>query len=353
MNKLVRNMAVVAFALCPFASCKKDADPLIIVPPSSGSSMQLEGGNGGASAENTVFVDLSTDKQSSVKRNSWDLGFYCGAEFRVILNYSKAAFARATNKTDINAVSAADTVGMQLLFNHGNPQLLSSGLIDDLSGDINKTAIPAISAADADNKVMIINRWNDEMNVRDSNFFKVRILRNNTGYTIQYAMLKETAFKTLQVAKDVERDFVGISFITDKIMDVFPAKKDWDIQWGYGTSKTNFGADVIYPFSDLVTINQLNGVQASSVVYSNEASASDAFSKFNKDSVAKYTLSNNRWVIGSSWRATTGTIGVIKDRFYIIKDAGGNIYKLKFISFTSQDGGTRGRPQIQYSLINN
>ncbi|WP_255157753.1 HmuY family protein [Siphonobacter sp. BAB-5385] len=39
------------------------------------------------------------------------------------------------------------------------------------------------------------------------------------------------------------------------------------------------------------------------------------------------------------------------DRFYVIKDAAGNVYKLKFINYTSTDGGERGYPNIEYKLV--
>ncbi len=38
------------------------------------------------------------------------------------------------------------------------------------------------------------------------------------------------------------------------------------------------------------------------------------------------------------------------DRFYVIKDAAGNVYKLRFISFHASDGGVRGYPKIEYKL---
>ncbi|HEX7754656.1 MAG TPA: HmuY family protein [Niabella sp.] len=352
----MRKILMISVTVAALASCSKDKDPLIIVPPSSGSSLTLDGGNGGASAENSVYVDFSTDKQTPVKRNSWDLGFYCGSNFRVILNNTKVAFAKVTNKTDINAVGVADTSGVQLIFNHASPQPLTSGLIDDLSGDLNKTVIPAISAADAENKVVIINRWNDVSDLKDSNFVKVRILQHGSGYTLQYALLNSSTYKTLEISKNDEHDFVYASFTTNNVVNVSPAINDWDIQWGYSTYKTNFGVDVIYPFSDLVTINTQGGVQAFQALYSDETTAAEAFTKFNKDSVAKYTFSGDRWTIGSNWRLTVGsggeTAGIRKNRFYIIKDAAGNVYKLKFIAMgVGSDSGERGKPQIQYELI--
>ncbi|MFD2932389.1 hypothetical protein [Spirosoma flavum] len=35
----------------------------------------------------------------------------------------------------------------------------------------------------------------------------------------------------------------------------------------------------------------------------------------------------------------------------MIKDPTGNIYKVKFISFTSNDSGTRGYPTLKHKLI--
>jgi hypothetical protein len=35
----------------------------------------------------------------------------------------------------------------------------------------------------------------------------------------------------------------------------------------------------------------------------------------------------------------------------VVKDAIGNVYKLKFLNFTSADGGERGYPNIEYKLV--
>ena len=45
------------------------------------------------------------------------------------------------------------------------------------------------------------------------------------------------------------------------------------------------------------------------------------------------------------------TGGVKTDRFFVIKDCGGNYYKLQFLSFGSGDSGERGRPELQYELL--
>ena len=127
--------------------------------------------------------------------------------------------------------------------------------------------------------------------------------------------------------------------------------------WSWNISSTSFGAGLIpYGFSDIVLTNNIAGVTSFERVYSSPEVATEAYSKFNKDSAAKYSYSDNRMNIGSNWRLTVASggeaAGIRKNRFYVIKDQAGNAYKLKFISAgIANDGGTRGKPQITYELI--
>lgn len=308
---------------------------------STGTRIQLEGGTGGASAVNSVFLDLSANKQTSVTRTSWDLGFYSGNEFRVILNNTTAATTIKVDKTDLASVSSADIDANNLKIGQGQGNF---SIIDGVSGDIATTAIAEISATDADNKVYVINRASGSGNVADvADLYKVRILRKNSGYTLQYAKLNETTFKSVDIAKQPGVNFTAFSFGTNTTVSVEPVKEKWDIVWGYSIY---FTGAIPYAFSDLVFINHLAGVSAAEVLTSTVSY--DAYAESN---VASTAFKAERNVIGSNWRATTGTVGVKTDRFYVIKDGAGNVYKLKFVSFTTQDGGERGKPVIEYALV--
>ncbi len=336
----------MAFMIAGITACKKD--PIIVtVPPSDGTVQTLDGGTGGASATNTVFVDLSTNKTTSVARQSWDLGLYAGSEFRVLLNQTTSAGAFVTTKTDLAQVTGTDTIGLTLAVSQAAPQPAHFAYFDDIDGDLTKTVIPAVSATAADNKVVILNRGTGG-GIAARPWLKLRILRNGTtGYTVQYAGINETSFKTITVNKDAAHHFQFISFTTNNEVQVEPAKAEWDLQWGYSLFKTNFGADVPYNFSDLVSINYLSGVKVAEVLTSTVA-----YADYGEANINNTNFSGARWTIGSNWRATTGTaIGVKTDRFYVIKDVAGNVYKLKFNSFISNDGGERGKPVIEYKLV--
>ncbi|MCO5236984.1 MAG: hypothetical protein M9933_12015 [Chitinophagaceae bacterium] len=335
-------------------ACKKDKDPVIIIPPSSGAEVTLNGLAGseaGSSAGNAVYLDLSGDKNTPVLRSGWDLGFYSGSDFRVILNNTASAGVKVLDKTDLAAVSADDTTGLTLAVSQMAPDPAQLEYFDDIPGDLTKTAIPAVSATESANPVIILNRGTGG-GIAARPWVKLRVLRNGDGYTLQYAGLDETTVKTLNVPKDADFNFTFVS-IDNGIVQVEPAKDNWDIVWSYSVYETDFGGGLVpYNFSDLIAINYLAGVQAAEKVYADEATAADAYTKFNKDSLSRTTLVNDRWVIGSKWRSTQPATGAKKDRFYVIKDAAGNYYKFKCLAMgVGDDGGVRGKPEFKYELL--
>lgn len=357
----MKQLLVMSMAVAVLASCSKDQDPIIVVPPSNGSSITLNGligSEAGASAGNSVFVDFSTDKQSAILRDSWDLAFTSSSTYKVAINLTNGVSAVQVNKTDLNTVTEADVNLDTLKLGQG---LGSFAVIDDIreANILNKTVIAEISATDNNNKVYVVNRKGGTngtiLGVAD--LFKIRVLRKGNGYTLQYAKLNETSFKSLDISKNTDFNFQFVSLVTGTPVNVEPEKSSWDIMWSWNISSTSFGTGLIpYGFSDIVLTNNIAGVTSFERVYSSVEVATDAYSKFNKDSAAKYAYSDNRMNIGSNWRLTVASggeaAGIRKNRFYIIKDQAGNVYKLKFISAgIANDGGTRGKPQIAYELI--
>jgi hypothetical protein len=332
---------VAAVIAIGFTSCDKD-DDVVVIPPSDGQAQTLSGGAGGANAANSVYIDFSTNKQDSVKRNAWDLGFQSGTDFRVIINNTNAATAKSINKTDFAAVTIADTTG----FNDALALGQGAGnfdIIDDVDGDLSKTVIKAVSATEADNKIYILRPSNGMVSAaRD--WYKIRITRNGSNYKLQYAKLSETSIKTIDVVKDDTYNFKYVSLESNGTVAVEPAKANWDIVWTLTTYKAS--ATIPYTYSDYVYINNVGGAQAAEVLTT--TSTYDAYAEAN---IATTTFSSSKVVIGGNWRNTTGTIGVKTDRFYVVKDPAGNVYKLRFISFHASDGGVRGYPKIEYKLV--
>lgn len=300
----------------------------------------------GSAAGNSVFVDLSNNEQTPVDRKKWDLGFYNGDDFRVILNNTAGASVIALDKTDLASVTSADVE--LTAFTIGGAQG-TFNLFDDVYGNLTKSAIPAIEAAAG--KVYVINiAGGTGAPTQATNLVKVRFSRKGTtGYTVQYAAIDKTEIASADITKDATFNFSYFSFATGSVA-VEPAKAKWDIEWTWSIYHTlNEGVEVPYAFSDLVFINSLSGTKAAEVLVTDKIT----YDSFGEADVASITWSGDRNIIGSTWRATQppDPIGVKKDRFYLIKDSAGNVYKLSFISFHAQDGGTRGKPQFKYALV--
>lgn len=349
---MIRNAMMLFAAVSVLSACSKsDDNKPLIPPPSDGSKLTLDGGTGGSSATNTVYVDFSSNGAASIARNSWNLAFFSGSDYRVVLNYNTSMAATATTKNDITKVTVDDAAAVDLEISLGTGKL---EYVDDATGDISKTVIAAVSATDGDNKVYLVK---PDGAAQKADWYKVRIVRNGNGYKLQYAKLSETAIQTADISKDGSFNFSFFSFTGAKLVVVEPKKADWDIQWGLGmyfTFDPTTNVNIPYTFSDLVFINSLAGVTAAEATEANGFKY-DTFAEADITNT-KLVFSGKRDAIGSKWRVTGGPngagVGIKRDRFYVVKDAAGNYYKLKFVSMgLGQDGGTRGKPEIEYKLV--
>lgn len=313
---------------------------------SAGATMEIDGG--GVTYGNKVFIDLSANKPTAINRTKWDLGFYTGSDdFRVILNSSTGMMAKALNKTDLNTVTAMDTVGLagEMAFNYAPAAL---PYIDYPTGDLGKTAIKAITANAAENQVYIVNRgFKVGSSAADRGWKKIRVIRNATGgYTLQHADIAATTFASVDIPKDASYFFKYISF-EGGAADVEPEAKKWDLAWTYFTNTTPLspGVEIPYTYQDMILQNR--NVQIDTVFTSTRA-----YANFKEADLGGVTFVASQIAIGADWRSGGGpsaSPAVRSDRFYIIKDGEGNIYKLRFLSLTKD--GVRGYPSFEYALV--
>lgn len=313
-------------------------------------SASLVVNGGGPTYPNKVFIDLSANRQTSVLRTAWDLGFYTGTDdYRVIINSSSAMMAKQIAKNDLTTVTAADTVGFsaEVFFNGAAPTAASLAYIDYPNGDLSKTAIASISATAADNKVYIVNRGTGVGSPAPARGWKkIRIIRNATGgYTLQHADIAATTFSSIDIAKDDAYFFKYVSFETGAVV-VEPQKKKWDLAWTYFSNVTNFGSgEVPYLFQDVVLINR--NVQIAKVT-----TATKVFADFNEADITAQTFFTTQNAFAADWRSGGGpgvSPAVRTDRYYIIKDGENNYYKIRFTALTQNN--ERGYPAFESVLI--
>jgi len=318
---------------------------------------------GGQLQPNKVFIDLSANRQTAVNRGDWDLGFYTETDqFRVMLNSSSSMMARVLDKNDLNAVTATDTIGWGAQLSTDGvfagiiadqmPDWIPSSInwIDAPSGDISATAITEVAQNDGDNKVYIVNRGKNP-DGSERGWKKIRVIRDGDNYTLQHADINATTFETVAITRDDAYHFNYVNF-DDGAVEVEPKKDKWDIAFTVFTNTTPSGAEVVVPyvFSDVVLQNRYKTKTKELLVA--EAGAYKDFDVNDLNAFAVEDFSTNQINIGSRWRSGGGpgsSPAIKEDRFYLVEDAEGNTYKLKFTALTQN--GERGRPQIEFDLL--
>lgn len=302
---------------------------------SPGSSVQLDAG--GPEFVKQAFIDLSKQAVSNTDKNTWDLAFLSNG-FHVTLNATEEIMARQlTDKTSLAEVTASDTTNFaQEMVIGPFSSLAAREWIDDPSGDLTKTAIAAISENNDDNKVYIVKR-------DAGNWKKIKVDRSGDNYSIQFADIGSTSFEEVIIQKDDTYNAVFFS-LDDQVALFEPEKGQWDFMYGTYTTFSTFGEPIPYNFSDYIVINR-NGTESAMVMIDDNTTYED----FDLSAASTIDFSTEFNIIGSSWRDVfSGTVR--SDRFYVIKDIDGNIYKLRFTKLTGDDD-ERGRPSLTYELL--
>lgn len=318
---------------------------------------------GGPNQPNQLYLDLSSGTSKSVNRAAWDFGFYSGTDYRVIINGALKMAVKKLETSDITVPQVIDnevTVGAGLT-------LASNGFVDNPTGVLAGagagigTAIAEVSATDADNKVYLVNMGASvstkvaaagavEVDGDSRGWKKVRILRNGTtGYKIQYADLASTTFTEKTVSKDAAYNFTFFSLTSGNTVSVEPEKAKWDLNF---TIFTNYLGDVTYGYSDFITTNSRGGAKVYQVLVATGGSYADfTKAKIVEDSF-KASETDQR-IIGANWRnggSQTTLPSIRTDRFYVVKDAAGNYYKVKFLTMLNE-ASERGNVTLEYAML--
>lgn len=352
---------ISCIAVLTFSSCNSDDDntPEFIEVAIEGAAVAPE--VGGSNEQNQVYIDLSTNTTTPVQRDSWDLGFYSGTDFRVAINGSIYMATAQLTENDIDEVNSTSTEVQDL-----QPQVAvgtfdaeNIEFVDAPFGQITETAIENISATNANNPVYLVNlgfEVGTEAAATGSvaisgdarGWKKIRVLRSGNDYVLQYADLDATTHQEVTISKNSDYNFTFFSFNTETEVSVEPTKTQWDLNFTVFTNEiAGYGS---YGYSDFVVTNTKGGALS----YAIDTDTSDfTYANFTLADVATVTFDGDQRNVGSSWRngGGPGTLPSLKDNmFYVIADANGNYYKLQFLALTSTSG-ERGNPEFVYSLL--
>lgn len=361
MNKTFLSLT---FALLALASCSSDDNNTYEKPASEGAVLQPT--VGGPNQPNQVYLDLSSEDETAVNRASWDFGFSSGSDFRVVIN---GALKMAVKKLETSDITLPQTSDSNVAVGAGT-NAASNGYCDNPTGVLSGagagigTAIAEVSATDADNKVYLVNMGfavstatpntgSVSIDGDSRGWKKVRILRNGNGYKIQYADLDSATFQEKTITKEADFNFTFFSLTSGNTVAVEPKKGKWDLNLTTFTNYVNFGSEVTYGYSDFIVSNMKGGTK----VYQVLTADGGTYGNFNRANVVEANFAasaTDQRIIGSNWRNGGGPSSlpsVKTDRFYVVKDAEGNYYKIRFLAMTN-DQGVRGYPTIEYAILN-
>src|SRR5699024_2599692 len=179
---------------------------------------------------------------------------------------------------------------------------------------------------------------------------KIRVLRDGEDYILQYADLNDTGHSEVTISKDQAYNFSFFSFEEEKTVAVEPAKNDWDLNFTTYTGTLDLtgdwgGGKSAYGYSDYIAINNLAGVKVYEVLAEEDISYAD----FSDADIDESKFSSDRTHIGDKWRDVF-ELSARDDRFFVLKDAESNFYKIQFTALVNKDG-ERGHPAFDYELI--
>lgn len=316
---------------------------------------------GGPSQPFQVYVDLGGKATYPIQRDSWDLAFHSGRESVVKLNGSIYMAAGRLAFNDIDKVRESDVERLKDVVQIGTFDAANTAYIDHPSGSLEFTAINKISDVDAENNVYLLNMGFEPgagavvagaVNItgKDRGWKKIRILKRDNSYLLQYADVNASEHKEVIISKKEAFNFQFFNLNESRLVDVEPSKKKWDLNFTVFTNTVdqNGVPKGSYGFSDFIVINRYSDVLS----YKVDIPKGDKkfYKNFSKQDVSDSEFSSNLTTIGGSWRDVANAKVLNRDVFYVIKDSKGNIYKMRMLGFMN-DKGERGYPKFEYSLL--
>ncbi|WP_395091003.1 HmuY family protein [Vaginella massiliensis] len=309
---------------------------------------------GGPNEPNQVYLDLSEEQMFAFRRDQWDLGFYSGDDFRVIINGSIYMATKQLSVTDIDQVTENQVRIFYSEVAVGTFDAQNAAYVDHPSGDLRQTAIATIADEDEENKVYLLNLGYEVGTITPPlgsvavtgdhrGWMKIRVLKRNGNYLLQYAKVNETTHQEIEISKASATNFSFVNLLTGKMVEAQPESSKWDLCFTVFT--TVIDGNGSYGNSDYVIHNRLGGAKVYVVNETNEMT----FSNFSRTMIDESKFSEDVRTIGSTWRNVfDGT--VVKNKFYVLRDPDGYYYKIRFLNLKSSTG-ERGYPRLEYQLI--
>ncbi len=327
------SLLVLMFCILSLNSCFKEKP---IAPPDPNGIGQTTVIEMGPEYANQYFYSLKTN--SVVSQNSrfaFDLMFECNINrFNVWLNTARFMSLVKTDKTELQQVTIADTVGKSFKFDLGefNPDSSAFGTWWDT----------LTTAPSTDEKVYIISLGRKADGTMDG-FVKLKF-NNYIGdsYSVSYCGINDTTYQTVLIEKDDTRNYKYLSLSLANTVELEPEKTTWDFCF---TRYTILFYDPFLPYEVTGVLHNPYKVQA----------YMDSTLPFNTITISNFETSRlltRRDAIGYQWKSLTsqaanGLYSMNPHYTYFVKTDESEYYKLRFFQFDNTLG-SHGYPGFEF-----
>jgi hypothetical protein len=289
--------------------------------------------------KNQVYFDLATGTSVRTNlRNESDLGFECSAAgWKIILN--SADFMKVADLGAISFGLPQDTAGLKMRFDKsdGNPDSLAFGRWFTVSGSDTLSM----------HHVYAVSRGLDPEGVPLGLYQVVFDSLKNGTYYFRFALLNGQDVHSASVVKDPSVNYIWYSFSGGgSVKNLEPPKGTYDLLFTQYTTLLYTSTGQAYPY--LVTGVLLNRNSVAAI-----KDSLDHFQTIDLGAASVIPLSSALDVIGYDWKLynfDAGSYTVLTNRFYLVRDKSGYLYKLRFIGFYNSKG-VKGYPVIEYQLL--
>jgi hypothetical protein len=328
-------------------SCLKEDTP-IKLPENQRLSQQYIGRDGtGGVYDYEYYFDFSENKAYEVPLAAYDLAFETNpSAVNIRLNTGKYMFAWRTDSTRLES-----TFDIQQ----------GVWVTDAPGGSIDSLALKDwfdVKTKQTNGFVYIIDRGTLYHTKRSERYRKLTIESvNDKQYTIRYGALDATNYQEFIIPKDTTYTLTYFSFENGgKVVKVAPPKANWDIVF---TNYIHIFNDQTPEFKNYL----VRGVLSNHLYRTLSTGIENQFDQFPSFDAFSYKdidllvskgkgLSAKANAIGYDWKKfdLQGNYVLAKNNYYLVKDAEGKIYKLRFYDFYSKDG-KKGFPQFEFDQL--
>ncbi|RMG67081.1 MAG: hypothetical protein D6722_13865 [Bacteroidetes bacterium] len=284
---------------------------------------------------NQVYVDLGTGQQTIRSRQAWDLAFAFGEKAPAIFlntaNYAQAALVTgASLGADLSPVRPTDYAFRFDSASGGWDETVLAGWQDPLTGDSRQQ----LWLVDLGFDTLLMPRG-----------FRQLVIDSLVGerYYFRYALADGGAIQSVVLPKNPETSLTYFSLERGEAVAVAPPDEAWDLVFTY----------YAYRYPDGIPY-WLTGALTNPYRVKAREIPREAVEDLALADTAIWGWAEGRDEIGFDWKeylfGPPARYETDTNRHYLLRDAEGLVYRLRFLDFYNADG-ERGFPLMEYAPV--